>query len=480
MTQKRAMGVGRGLPLLAWLVLLIQVATPAATPTPPLAAAQRNWLAKAERHEKDGWIYLHIEGGPRERGFQYGYLLAPEIAEGLKGDRVTWENQTAMPWAWLVKKASAMFTAKVPPEYLAELGGIAEGMRAAGVDVSRDEVLAYNAMYELSWYWWPEEQKKLKKGPATPPLQEGCSAFIATGSMTADHGIVMAHNSMQDYSYPLPDVILDIAPDKGHRILMQTYPGWIHSGTDFFVTDAGLVGLETTLGDFEGYEAGGVPEFVRMRRATQYADSIDQWCSMMKEGNNGGYANAWLLGNVNTGEIARLELGLKYVGFQKKRDGYFTGSNVAVDPKILRFETGERETDIRFSGVARRVRWHQLMKEYAGRIDVKLAEAFEADHFDTYLGKEQPDSRTLCAHNDLDADPKFGEPFSPSGSVDAKVLDSAMAKKMSFAARWGAPCGRAFDAAKFLDAHPQFDWMRDILPSRPSEPWALFTAGETK
>jgi hypothetical protein len=53
-----------------------------------------------------------------------------------------------------------------------------------------------------------------------------------------------------------------------------------------------------------------------------------------------------------------------------------------------------------------------------------------------------------------------------------------MAKKMSFAARWGSACGAAFDAGQFLREHPQFDWMSGILKSRPSEPWTVFTAGE--
>jgi len=49
---------------------------------------------------------------------------------------------------------------------------------------------------------------------------------------------------------------------------------------------------------------------------------------------------------------------------------------------------------------------------------------------------------------------------------------------MSFAARWGSGCGMAFDANKFLEEHPQFDWMKDILKSRPSEDWTVFEAGE--
>jgi hypothetical protein len=93
---------------------------------------------------------------------------------------------------------------------------------------------------------------------------------------------------------------------------------------------------------------------------------------------------------VNTGEIARLELGLKYVGFETKRDGCFVGSNIAEDLKILRFETSSRDTDIRESSVCRRVRWRQLMAQYAGKIDLEAGKRFEADHFDAYLGVEHP------------------------------------------------------------------------------------------
>ena len=33
------------------------------------------------RFDKNGWIYVHIEGAPYERGFQHGYLVAPELEE---------------------------------------------------------------------------------------------------------------------------------------------------------------------------------------------------------------------------------------------------------------------------------------------------------------------------------------------------------------------------------------------------------------
>ncbi len=441
--------------------------------TPP----QRAILARGERHEKSGWIYLHIEGEPRARGFQHGYLLAKEIRQSLRAMSESWKYESGMEWPWLVKKAKGMLLPKVDAEDLVEIDGMVEGLAAARVSTSPEELIAYNGIIELSAYWWPLEKDKTEQG--STPQKKSCSAFIATGGMTADGRIVLGHNTMTGYASADCYVVLDVQPAKGHRILMQSVPGWIHSGTDFFITDAGLVGAETTIGGFKGFDAKGIPEFVRFRRATQDASSIDQWCEIMKRGNNGGYANAWLLGDINTNEIARLELGLKHVALEKKRDGFFIGSNVAEDLKLLRLETKVRDTDIRVSSVARRVRWKQLMREHAGKIDLDLAKQFEADHYDSFLRKDYPGARSLCDHSERD-ELAFNTdvPFSPSGTVDGKVVDAKMAREMSFAARWGSACGMAFDAEKFLADHPQFDWMKGIVRSRPSQPWANFQAGE--
>lgn len=445
-----------------------------------LSNEQKVWLSNANRHEKNGWIYLHIEGKPEERGFQHGYLLAKEIKEALRQMNEVWHYQTAMDWQWLVDRSAKMFNSKIDKENMTEMEGIVEGMKSAGVTTTRDEIVAYNASTEFMGYWWPQVKDSIS--PNSPdPKKESCSSFIATGSMTTDGGIVLGHNTMSSFYYPDCNVILDILPEKGYRILMQSVAGLIHSETDFFITSAGLVGSETTIGGFFPFDETGVPEFSRMRHATQYASGIDEWCEIMKEGNNGGYANAWLIGDVNTNEIARLELGLKYVGFEKKKDGFFTGSNVAEELRILRFETKSSELDIKISSVARRVRWKQLMKENAGKINLELGEKFEGDHYDTYLNTNTPDMRTLCSHPDLDPDPYGVDiPYSPWGTIDGKIVDSKMAKQMSFVARWGSACGIPFSAKSYLEKHQQFDWMTGLIKDRPSQPWTSFKAGEIK
>lgn len=466
--------------ILFFFCILGILSTVQAQSSSQLTKQQKQWLAKAERHEKNGWVYLHIEGNPKERGFQHGYLLAKDITEGIRIQRKVWEYESALEWSWIVQRSMDLFAAKIDAENLAEIEGIAEGLKAAGSAITKEEVIMYNSASELLGGWWPTVKDTVTPN-APDPKRESCSSFIATGGMTKDGGIVLAHNTWSAYYYAVFNVVMDILPEKGHRILMQTAAGLIHSGTDFFITDAGLVGSETTIGGFVPFDPNGLPEFSRMRKATQYSSSIDEWCAVMKEENNGGYASAWLIGDTKTNEIARLELGLKHVGFERTKDGYFSGSNIAEDLKLLRFETTSNELNIKNPDIARRVRWKQLMKENKGSIDIAKAELVLADHTDTYLLTTNPGARGLCGHYELDSQTSgLDEPFYPLGAYDGKVVDTKMAKKMSFRARWGSPCGLPFSAAAYLEDHPQFDWIEGLIKDRPTEQWVDFTAGEKK
>src|SRR5580704_5463925 len=144
---------------------------------------------------------------------------------------------------------------------------------------------------------------------------------------------------------------------------MDGLPGLIHSGDDFGLNAAGMVITETTISGFRGFDTNGVPEFVRARKSLQYSSSIDDVARIFKEGNNGGYANDWLIADTRKGEIASLELGLKNVTLDRKSDGYFVLSNFPINPKLTAEETNFPADDPGVSGNARRRRWEQLMAE---------------------------------------------------------------------------------------------------------------------
>src|SRR5438105_4083270 len=117
-------------------VCLLYLACFTASAAAGLNTDQQKCVGKAKRFERAGWIYLHVEGEPRERGFQHGYLLGREIGDALRVTKKEWEYQSAMEWPWLVTNAASIFAPKIDAENMAELEGITEGARAAGVQVS--------------------------------------------------------------------------------------------------------------------------------------------------------------------------------------------------------------------------------------------------------------------------------------------------------------------------------------------------------
>jgi hypothetical protein len=441
-------------------------------------------LEKAYRFQQNGWTYVHLEGSPSEIGFQHGYLLAAEIQDAFQALRLQDTHRTNRDWAFFRKTAREMLWPHIDTEYKQELEGIVEGLKAHGMQLDIDDVVALNAFEELSDYYvpWLNKQEKARNAPrlAAPG---NCSAFIATGNMTKDHKIVIAHNNWTSYLVGSRWVIMfDIVPAKGNRILMDGFPGVITSDDDFGINSAGLMIAETTITQFEGWDPKGKPEFMRSRKALQYANSIDDYVRIIKEGNNGGYANDWLIGDRKTGEIAYLELGLKHTPLWRTKDGYFVSSNFARDPKVLAEETPSFDThDLSGSANARRVRWEELMKQNQGQIDVDMAEQFLADHYDSYDKRTQAGERSLCGHVDSSGrGVRQWEwaPYFPGGAVQGKVTDSSLAEKMSLRARAGHPCGEDFLAKDFLDRHPEYLWEEPVLRDMKAGPWTTFAAGQ--
>jgi hypothetical protein len=432
-------------------------------------------LAKAlRRPDSNGWIFVHLEGTPATIGFQHGYLLAPEIVEAHKRVRLGMTHDSSKSYNFMRHAAKEIFWPRVEQEYRDEMQGIVEGLKARKVNLDLWDIVILNASMEMSGYYLPWLDQQRERGTAP----DRCSAFVATGSYTSDGRPVIGHNAWIEYlDGSFWNIIFDIVPAHGYRIMMDGYPGLIHSGDDFGVNSAGLMITETTITQFHGFDPKGIPEFVRARKAMQYAASIDDFARIMREGNNGGYANNWLIADRNNNEIASLELGLKNVNLWRKKDGYFAGANFPVDPKLMREETNFTN-DPGKSPDARRLRWVQLMAEYKGRIDVEAGKKFLADHYDTFTGKIDPNERTLCGHIDLS--PRGSKPwqqeYGPAGVVQAKIADGKMAAGMSFAAAMGHPCGIHFKAAEFIRQHPAYKWQKPLLRDINSGAWTLFQA----
>ena len=438
----------------------------------------------AYRFERGGWTYVHLEGSPSEIGYQHGRLLANEIADLVGVTKVLTAHSTHRNWDFFREAGRKMFWPQIEAEYRDELEGIVKGVASEGVKLDVWDIVALNGSIELPEYYvpWLNKQQRAAAAPHIRP-QGRCSAFIATGSYTKDGKIVIAHSNWTNYAVGERwRVIFDIQPEHGHHILMDGEPGVITSQDDFGENDAGLMITETTITQFVGWNPDGIPEFVRSRKALQYASSIDEYAAMLKERNNGGYANDWLIGERKTGQIAYLELGLKNTPMWKAKDGYFISSNFARDPALIKTETdGFNPDNMASSPNARRVTWEKKMAQNKGQIDIAMAEQFLADHDDSYTGKMNPDSRTLCGHIDRDPRgmPEWDDPpYAPDGAVTGKVTDSDLSAQMMLIARAGHPCGEDFIAAPFLAAHPQYGYLQPVLKDMKAGPWTKFAAGE--
>jgi hypothetical protein len=465
-------------------VAALAVSSAFAAPRARAATAPDPRLEGAYKFNEGGWTYVHLAGSPEAIGFQHGYLLAKEIEDNVHVYEVTSPNVDKKPWSFFREAGKTVLWPKLDPEYQAELKGIAEGLKAQGSRLDLWDVVALNGDLELSDYYLPWLNAKGKKPNPVGAVAPGkCSAFIATGSATKDGKIVIAHSNWSSYAEGERwTVVFDVVPEKGQHFLMDGLPGVITSADDFGVNASGLMITETTLPKAFGFDVNGIPEFERSRKAMQYATSIDEYAAIMRKGNNGGYANSWLVGDRKTGEIGYLELGLKNTPLTKKKDGYFVSSNFAADPALIRDDTpGFDPKDMQSSMNARHVRADQFMQEHYGKIDSALAEAYLSDHYDSYDKKIEVGMRSLCGHEELSArgEPVWGDaPYTPGGAVTGKVMDSDMAAKLSFIGRAGHPCGEDFLAGPFLAAHPEFAWQKPILKDMKAGPWTTFTADE--
>jgi hypothetical protein len=419
----------------------------------------------AYRYPQAGWIVLHIEGEPYERGYQHGKLLAPEIAAHIRCFAATQCSKSPSDgWKQTRTLVNALFMRRYHEEFLEEMKGIADGAAAGGAKyegrpVDLLDVVSLNAWPEvdtldsaleatatgLEGKRFPKAQPK--KMPAPKPMH--CSAFAATGPATADGKIVFGHITMFGlYPGSFYNIWLDVKPAKGHRVIMQSYPAGIQSGLDYYMNDAGLLVCETTLAQTK-FDIRGLTVASRIRQALQYADNIDMACEILAKENNGLYTNEWLLGDTKTNEIAMFELGTHkshlYRSGKKEwfggTEGFYWGCNNTKDHEV-RLETvaslDGSPANVVFHPSDRDKMWLKLYSENKGKINADF-------------GKKAFTTPPLAAYH----------------SLDAKFTTSDMAKDLQSWAVFGPPLGKTWLPTD--DEKRRFPEIKPLV----GNPWAI-------
>src|SRR6266496_225484 len=226
-------------------------------------------LAKASKENKNGWIYIHLEGSPSDIGYQHGFLLASDIDTSIQAVSYLLQHDTHRDWQFYRNAAKNFLWDKLDREYKDEINGIVEGLQAQKKNYDSLDLTAYNALEELAFYYVPMLDNMTKPGNGNNKAPGNCSAFIATGSYTKDGKIVIGHNNWTEYIIGQHwNVIADIVPEKGHHLLMDCMPGFIHSGDDFVISDNGILITETTITQFNLFDSTTSPN-ARKKRMEQ-------------------------------------------------------------------------------------------------------------------------------------------------------------------------------------------------------------------
>src|SRR5580658_3269110 len=209
----------------------------------------------AYRYPVGGWIYVHVEGQPYERGYQHGHLMAKEIPQYMARCAAELDPKNrSKSWNLARTTATALFLHGFDQEILEEMKGIADGASDAGArwegrPIDLTDIVVVNTTVELgdlnaALAVTPNGLEGLRLaapkylpniGNRKPGGLDHCSAFAATGAATRDGRMVIGHTTW----WPLTlaeqtNVMLDIKRTTGHRVLMQRYPGSIESGTDWY------------------------------------------------------------------------------------------------------------------------------------------------------------------------------------------------------------------------------------------------------
>lgn len=401
-----------------------------------------NIQGKGYRYNIQGWIYLHIEGEPYERGYQYGFLVGEEIADSIERwkefiisnhEEKNWLDFVILPknlekriWEIYIKKANSDFLDKVPEEYIQEMKGMTKGVQDRGVTIfdnrkiTFDDILVMQFVQDIMYSSFEYKNKRiglfnnyftyriismfskitfpnlnsfLKQSLSLLPMTNQeyhpghCSAFIATGEYAKNGEIVAAHSTVfNSMMAQRCNLIVNIKPSNGYAFTMATFPGSVWSQEDWYQNEKGIILTETELPQGP-FDVNKIPKGVRSRTAIQYSESIDDVIRILQKGNNGLIPNEWLIGDAKTGEIASLQQAYFNTPLKRTYNGFYGSFNVPHTEEVQAelfglFNIIEPIKELYYNAWShgRDKKFEELKEKYKGKIDSESAKEILATY----------------------------------------------------------------------------------------------------
>lgn len=79
----------------------------------PLVLGSALIFGSAKKIESGGWVYVRLEGSPHQIGFQHGRLLAAEIDDAIRMEKVYLKKTSGQGWPFYREAARRLFWKKL-------------------------------------------------------------------------------------------------------------------------------------------------------------------------------------------------------------------------------------------------------------------------------------------------------------------------------------------------------------------------------
>ena len=234
--------------LCLWLVLFSPFTL---DPSPAAAAAERD----------DGPPVVVLSGTPYEMGRQHGTALRGEVQASVRRVLSYFRRYLNVPWVgplavnWWIDRVWHDAYRSIPPAYLEELRGLADGSGVPLVELERLH--------------------------AIPDRTYSCSNFAAWGRATADGRLIHVRNLDWNIKAGIQRsaVVFVVRPSGKHAFVNVGWAGFIGvlSGVNDAQISIGQVGAETVDATFRGE-----PMVFLMRRVLEEADGVDEAARLIR------------------------------------------------------------------------------------------------------------------------------------------------------------------------------------------------------
>ncbi|MBN1813987.1 MAG: hypothetical protein JXA14_19275 [Anaerolineae bacterium] len=336
-------------------------------------------MSAAKADDLDGMPALYLAGTHYEMGYQHG-VLARELIHAFRRDAYAYMTTLILytlglpRWlADLITKPllywqAAAYWDTIPPEYLEEAQGVADG---AGLHAL--EVVLVTAIWEMY-------------------LVGGCSEFVATGEMTADGGMIHGFNydlMASEHALINPYLaMLFYRPAEGVPFSTLNTVGSI--GVNAGMNDAGLsVAWDNTyIRDdslYEGISLPVVPFIITLRRLLESCRSLDEAVQLVVDVLPRPLADIIIIGSAEEERAVALETAGRLYATRPLEDGavwsanFFRSSDLA--PYDRQGDWRNVDDDEYARRFARYVAYATLFERHQGRIIPRLALDFLRDPY---------------------------------------------------------------------------------------------------